>query len=213
MVGFCEAPGFSQCGSATARGMSLRAGLQFDEWRRAGSQIARISSASAWWLGDWVNYGEQAYGSRYRAALEVTALDYKTLRNYAWVARRFELARRRDSLSFQHHAEVAGLAPAEQELWLARADRQHWSRNELRRRLAADRARRGERSLSHPLVLRMEIAAVREQRWRAAATCAEQDLSDWIAAAADDAADATLSEAGPGRSGLSPAPPAALSTP
>jgi hypothetical protein len=187
--------GLPDCGRATTRGLRLRAGLRFDDWRQAGAEISRISSASAWWLGDWVVYGEQAYGSRYRAALEVTALDYKTLRNYAWVARRFELSRRRDTLSFQHHAEVAGLGPAEQELWLARADRQRWSRNELRRHLAADRARRSHDVLRHELVLRMEIALAREQRWRDAASSAEQDLSDWIARAADEAADVALATA------------------
>ena len=187
-----ETRALPDCGRASTRGLRLRSGLPFDDWQRAGAEISRISSASAWWLGDWVIYGEQAYGTRYRAALEITALDYKTLRNYAWVARRFEVSRRRDTLSFQHHSEVAGLAAAEQDLWLARADRQRWSRNELRRRIAADRARRCQASLRHPLVLRMEVAEAREQRWRDAANCAEQEFADWIARAADEAADAAL---------------------
>lgn len=187
----CTPPGLPECGKATPRGLSLRPGLRFDEWERAGSLIARLGSASAWWTGDWIIYGERVYGARYKAALEVTALDHQTLRNYAWVARRFPASRRRDTLSFQHHAEVAGLAPAEQDLWLGRAEREHWSRNELRRRRAAARARRDVAS-RNALVLRMEIADARAQRWRAAAGAVKQDLPDWIAAAADDAADAAL---------------------
>ena len=41
-------------------------------------------------------------------------LDYQTLRNYAWVARRFAMSRRRDTLSFGHHAEVPALPEPEQ---------------------------------------------------------------------------------------------------
>lgn len=34
-------------------------------------------------------YGQAAYTGRYRDAIEQASLDYQTLRNYAWVARRF----------------------------------------------------------------------------------------------------------------------------
>jgi hypothetical protein len=38
--------------------------------------------------------------------------------NYAWVARKVELERRHETLSFQHHAEVSFLALKEQDKWL-----------------------------------------------------------------------------------------------
>jgi hypothetical protein len=41
--------------------------------------------------------------------------------NYAWVARRFAMSRRRDTLSFGHHAEVAALPEPEQDFWLREA--------------------------------------------------------------------------------------------
>ncbi|MFD9426223.1 MULTISPECIES: hypothetical protein [unclassified Streptomyces] len=64
-------------------------------------------NSSAWWLADWLIHGEATYGwRRYKEAVERTGLDYQTLRHYAWVARRFEHDRRRDSLSFAHHAAV-----------------------------------------------------------------------------------------------------------
>src|SRR5262249_33486253 len=40
--------------------------MPFDSWRELGSRLALIASYSAWWLGDWLIYGEQAYGDRYR---------------------------------------------------------------------------------------------------------------------------------------------------
>src|SRR5690242_15382937 len=80
--------------------------LPFEDWRAVGVKIASYTNASMWWLGDWLAFGRYKYGPRYRQAIGATGLDYKTLRNYAVVARRFEPARRRANLSFQHHAEV-----------------------------------------------------------------------------------------------------------
>jgi hypothetical protein len=179
-------------GQTTVSGLRLYQEMTFETWLGLGRQLARISSASAWCLGDWLVYGERAYGQRYRAALEVTSLDYQTLRNYAWVARRFELSRRRDRLSFQHHAEVAWLSEAEQDLWLQRAERSRWTRNELRRRLAARRRQERHPTGNDAVVLRMQVGAVREERWRQAAIAAEQDFVDWIASALDQVADSVL---------------------
>ena len=180
-----EAVTLVRYGSATTRGFRARAGLTFDEWISAGRQISRISTATAWWVGDWLVYGERSYGSRYRAALEVTSFDYKTLRNYAWVARRFPLSRRRDALSFQHHAEVAALSEPEQDLWLDRAEASHWTRNELRRQLAAGRALAAGTPKELVIVVRIRVAREREQQWREAADASHQALPEWVAAAAD----------------------------
>jgi hypothetical protein len=180
------------CGKSTVRGLHLRADLAFEDWLDAGRQIARFSSASAWWIGDWVLYGERTYGRRYRAALDLTGLDYKTLRNYAWVARTFEMSRRQDNLSFHHHAEVAGLTEPEQDLWLRRAQQGHWSRNELRRQLASDRLTSRDDPSDRATVLRLQVAADRERHWREAAITAHQDLLEWVAAVADAAADVVL---------------------
>jgi hypothetical protein len=73
-----------------------------------------------------------SYGRRYKEAVAATGLDYQTLRNYAVVARRFELSRRPDNLPFQYHAEVGSLSDYEQDHWLdLGAAGRHWSRNEL----------------------------------------------------------------------------------
>ncbi|HEY3869739.1 MAG TPA: LmbU family transcriptional regulator [Actinocrinis sp.] len=110
-------------------------------WERIGTSLRELTNSSAWWLADWLIFGEAAYGlRRYREAIERTGLDYQTLRNYAWVARRFEHHRRRDGLSFAHHAEVTCLSPPEQDYWLRRAEQQRWSRNELRRAVRASLA-------------------------------------------------------------------------
>lgn len=164
----------------------------FDEWAAVGQRIARISSGSAWALGDWLLFGERRFGGRYRSALEATKLDYQTLRNYAWVARSFDPARRRSELSFQHHAEVAALSAAEQDLWLHRAEAQGWSRNALRRHLTAQRLARRVEPTKPAIVVRFEATPDDVQRWSEAAAAAEQELLDWLRSVADHAADASL---------------------
>jgi hypothetical protein len=122
-------------------GMTFPQNLSERSWERIGSSLRELVNSSAWWLADWLIYGETTYGwRRYKEAIERTGLDYQTLRNYAWVARRFEHHRRRDSLSFAHHAEVTRLSPPEQDYWLRKAEQQKWSRNELRRAVRASLA-------------------------------------------------------------------------
>src|SRR5262249_39478449 len=89
-------------------------------------------------------YGQAAYAGRYREAVERTGLDYQTLRNYAWVAGRFELSRRREALSFGHHAEVAALPGPEQDFWLRKAEEVGWPVMPMRREVRGGRAESGE---------------------------------------------------------------------
>jgi hypothetical protein len=176
----------------TSRGLHLPPDIDFEGWAALGSRIAGLASASAWCLGDWLVFGERAYGERYRTALAATTLDYQTLRNYAWVARRIPMSRRRDTLSLQHHAEVAALPDAQQDLWLLRAERQRWSRNELRRRLRAARTLSAGGDEQRAVVLRVQVTSDRERRWRRAAEALDEHLADWVTRAVDAAADAVL---------------------
>jgi hypothetical protein len=172
--------------------ITRRTGLQFPDrlsfpaWERIGRQISIISDSSAWWLGDWLIYGEKEYADRYRMAIEQTSLDYQTLRNYAWVARRFGISRRHDKLSFAHHAEVAALDPAEQDVWLRRAEEFGWSRNRLRRELRNAARSRGEvratETVSTPVDVKLRLTSSREQveRWERAARLQNSDLVNWM---------------------------------
>ncbi len=117
----------------TRRGLLLPQRMTFEKWVGIGSHLSGIMSGSSWCLGDWLVYGEATFTGRYRDAIELTSLDYQTLRNHAWVARRFPLSRRRDRLSFTHHAEVAALPEPEQDFWLAKAEEHTWSAKRLRR--------------------------------------------------------------------------------
>jgi hypothetical protein len=173
--------------------LQLRDEMGFREWAVVGQRLARVASASAWALGDWLLFGQRRFSGRYRDAVALTDLDYQTLRNYAWVCRSFEPARRHERLSFQHHAELAALSEIEQDLWLARAEQGRWSRNELRRRLAAERST-GRAGARGSVVVRVELSPEHQRRWQRAAARTELDLSDWLRTVVDAAADAALTD-------------------
>jgi N6-adenosine-specific RNA methylase IME4 len=114
----------------------------FDQWQQVGEWLRYCDGAVHWWVGDWVNYGEQQYGEQYAPALEATGFEYQTLRDDRWVAGRIELSRRRDNLSFAHHREVAPLSPPDQDELLDIAERDSLSTRDLRRLVAAKKQQR-----------------------------------------------------------------------
>ncbi len=90
-------------------------------WLAAGVSLAEFGRVNNWWVGDWIRYGNARWGEKYVEVARITGLDGKTLRNIAYVASRFDLSRRRDNLTWTHHAEVAAIPPERQEEWLDRA--------------------------------------------------------------------------------------------
>jgi hypothetical protein len=166
--------------------------MRVEAWTALGVKIARYSDASSWWLGDWLAFGQIKYGRRYKEGIAATGLDYQTLRNYAVVARRFGLSRRRDNLSFQHHSELCALGDDDQDLWLDLAAENGWSKSELRRRLRGVGQRRpsgvAPRPRSARWTLQLVLEPQREQNWRKAAERSQRPLEAWITQVLDAAA-------------------------
>ncbi|MFC9678288.1 LmbU family transcriptional regulator [Streptomyces sp. NPDC056948] len=154
--------------------------VPLEAWISIGVEIFSITDASSWWLGDWLIYGQNRYPDRYKRAIEASSLHYKTLRNYAWVARKFDVSRRRDTLSMQHHAEVAALTEEEQELWLDHAEQGGWSVTELRRNIKESKATGDRIPAVTPATVTLKAPADRMQRWEEAASRAGTSLDDWI---------------------------------
>ncbi len=167
--------------------------VSFDQWRRVGVRIAKTADLTAWCLGDWLAYGESAFAGRYRQAADLVGLSYQTLRNYAWVARRFALSRRRDSLTFNHHMVVARLTTEQQDFWLDRALGEKWSVHRLRARLSEHEA--PGKKMDEPAGAALSKVSVNRQRlsrWQAAARRANSSLEEWAVATLDLVADQEL---------------------
>lgn len=104
-------------------------------WRRCGEFLKRAEGAVHFWIGDWLAFGERAWGTKYTDAIRLTGFDATTLRKDKWVASRFELYRWRYNLSFSHYEEVAKLSASDQDLLLEQAANEHLSRSAFRQRV------------------------------------------------------------------------------
>lgn len=116
----------------SSTGLTIKHQPTFEEWQECGEQLHYIESSIQWWIGDWLNYGEQRWGEMYTQALNETDYAERTLHNLKYVTSKVDSSRRREDLSFSHHSEVAALPPAEQDEWLDKAKKDHLSTRQLR---------------------------------------------------------------------------------
>lgn len=119
----------------TPNGIRIPDGATLEQWSEIGRFIFKAVKTSTWWIADWAAFGDIQYGKLEEFCSAHTELSYQTVRNLASVARAVELSRRRDKLSFSHHAEVAALPAKEQSKWLALAEEKTLTVVELRRRI------------------------------------------------------------------------------
>src|SRR5918997_4530970 len=115
--------------------------MSFSEWLEYGRRLGVMGRSAGWWIGDWLTYGNHAFGERYVRASRITGYDAQTLMNMAYVASRFAVSRRRGKLSWSHHAEIAALEPEEQDYWLERAETDRLSVRCLREGIRRERLR------------------------------------------------------------------------
>lgn len=153
--------------------------IRFNDWRELVAELNEAGDQLLWARADAVAFGLRKLKRDpswliYRTMIEQLVAK-GTLWNIASVARRVESSRRREDLSFSHHAEVAAFEPDEQEAWLADAVRHNWSVRELRDEIQRARdGRKPEPALSVRLV---------EDYYRIAVAKAERrgmDPKDWL---------------------------------
>lgn len=117
-------------------GLSFHDNITFKEWQECGEILKRIERASQWWIGDWLNAGEQKWGEMYAQAIDETDAAYDTLRKYKWVSAAIPLCRRRHNLSFNIHSEIASLPKKDQEAALQQAEEDKWTVSKAREQVA-----------------------------------------------------------------------------
>lgn len=113
--------------------------VPWEEYENLGAFLGQMNRACAWWVGDLILYGEEFFGHYHAQVEEVLGLAPQTIANRASVARHIPPNKRRPSLPFGVHAEVAYLEPAVRDRWLDRAELGAWTRAKLRLEMGRDR--------------------------------------------------------------------------
>jgi hypothetical protein len=111
-------------------------GLEIDEWLFVARALGAMTRGHQWWVGDVLVYGERYGEDVFSQAAEELGLEPHTLTNWRWVASAVKPSRRRDDLTWSHHAEVARLGPKAQRDTLARAAKLDWTVRQLRDHVA-----------------------------------------------------------------------------
>lgn len=98
----------------TENGLDFATNTTYEEWYAYGKKLSRAYSALQWAIGDWLNFGEAAFGEKYAQALDDLTFAYGTLRNYASVCARIPVRNRDRRLKFHQVKHVACLDPESQ---------------------------------------------------------------------------------------------------
>lgn len=132
--------------------------LTFEVYESLFRSAYGVQSAAKFWIGDLINFGNGAYGERYAQALSATDYKYDYLRQLAYVCRHVAKSRRRNNLSWSHHAEVASLEPRVQVEWFDAAEENGWSVEQLRQELRAAKTAAAENGSGNGAVEPAEAA-------------------------------------------------------
>jgi hypothetical protein len=123
--------------------------------REAGAFLQAVDACAAWWWGDFLaafcGYELRAEEMENGQLDEITRADRlkqytshyavmagkepKTLSHYLRTARGFNFSRRREELSWSHHAEALDASGGDEAVadeWLDLAVKHHWSKSEMR---------------------------------------------------------------------------------
>lgn len=133
----------------TATGLSLPEDTPLPACLEMAAALDVMEGAVQWWRGDlWLfmdrPYGEFASQAAHDELKDSTGTAYSTWMHCSTVASAFQFCRRRQNLTWKHHAEVAKLDDSLADQWLDAAEQGdrngRWSAARLRREI--DRAER-----------------------------------------------------------------------
>lgn len=87
--------------------------MTFEDYQRIGRTFQQIKNSLAWWVGDWLNFGDRKFGEAAMQAVEDTGKSMETLLKWKAVSFRVPRNIRRSDLGWTHHFYVA-YVPEEQ---------------------------------------------------------------------------------------------------
>lgn len=119
-------------GAVTPTALILPPDTPYAECEALAAMFGQLHRTSAWLIGDLMNHVERVYGETVGQVAEATGLSPGTIHNYTSVCAHIPRSRRRATVPFSTHAELAYLPPDEQEKWLKEAAAKKWTKAELR---------------------------------------------------------------------------------
>jgi hypothetical protein len=155
--------------------------MTFEQWLEHGKTLASAHQSLNWWIGDWWAAGSHRYGARANVAAEgIFGREFQSLMNTASICRAFTTSRRREALSFSHHAEVASLSPAKADALLDQAEAEGWSVKDLRNHVSTKRKETREASPLNQFPVQERLPSIAQQIEEEAARIGEK-LPDFLA--------------------------------
>jgi hypothetical protein len=104
--------------------LTIEPWIEFDQWEAIGRALEVAEMAVQWWIGDWLNHGQEHFKDKYAQVLDAhkkTGIPVETLRAYQWVADKVKSVTRVTGVPWAVHREVATLPGDEQARILAGA--------------------------------------------------------------------------------------------
>jgi len=118
--------------------------LPWESYENLGVLLGRIGRGYPWWVGDFLNTGEDVFGEEFAQIEASFPHAPQTLANYKSIAKHVPSTRRR-GLHMSVVQPAAYLPPREREALLAQAAAEGWKREEMREaRKALDMEKAGE---------------------------------------------------------------------
>lgn len=127
--------------SDTGLKAAMRKRPSYADWASIGAFLQQCEKSIAWWVGDWLVYGETNFDEKVYQAVEATGLEAETIKQYAWVAENVPARNRVAELSFSHHRAVADVTEVKQVMWLKRAVRDELNVKDFVAAIQADKRR------------------------------------------------------------------------
>lgn len=138
--------------------------VDYDQWAECGRALAKCKEATQFWIGDWLEAGEQRWGEKYSQAASETGINPQRLMQLKFVASRIPAGLRLKELSWTHHKIVAsakGLTDVKRQAWLRIAQKRNLTTRELEDAIKESAEKKADK-VENPV--KIDLSAVGELR-------------------------------------------------
>jgi hypothetical protein len=120
----------------TDRSLTIHGRPDFDKyWAYYKDRLnpaIKVQDCLPFWVGDFCNYGLEAFGDKYTQAVDLSTYSYEYLRNLCYICKNVPPQNRCEGVGINHHYAVAKIPLGEQEDMLLKAVAEGWNVQELR---------------------------------------------------------------------------------